>query len=463
MKKSYILFVLAIAWCGIMYAQSGIINTIAGNGVPGYGGDNGAATAAQIDTANNVAVDDSMNIYIADSYNNRIRKVYAATGKIVTICGTGAAGYTDSGQAIYAGIWYPMGIKVDTAHNVYFGDANNDVVRKITGATNIITTIAGNGNTGYTGDDSLAINATFSWIAGIALDDTGNVYIADQVNNVIRKIRVSTGIITTVAGNGYNYGTGKGGYSGDGGPATAAELNNPTGVAIDGLGNMYIADYQNNVVRKVSSNGIMSTYCGNGSAGYNGDDLPKDVIALDSLTGICTDNANNVYIADANNSRVCMVNAMDSICYLVAGDDTNAFTYYGDGGLGIFAGLNYPSDVAVDPKGNVYIADVDNFRIRYVTSYALALKPIVHPGQVTLFPNPASNEITLMFPVQSAISGNTALSIMDMTGREILKSSTMVKPGTQFSINVSSFSSGIYFVRLQGRNQAPQTCKFVKE
>jgi len=226
----------------------GTITTVAGNGTGGYSGDSGAATSAKLWAPYGVAVDGAGNLYIADSNNSRIREVTVATGIITTVAGTGSGGYTgDSGAATSAKLYYPNGVSVDGAGNLYIADFGNNRIRKVTAATGIITTVAGTGTGGYSGDNGLATSAVLNSPYVVSLDGAGNLYIADRNNNLIRKVAAATGIITTVVGNG------TGGYSGDNGAATSAELNHPDFVAVDGAGNLYIADQSNQRIRKVTS------------------------------------------------------------------------------------------------------------------------------------------------------------------------------------------------------------------
>ena len=256
---------LCIASTQELNAQSctPIINTIAGNGTEGYIGDGGAAIAAELYYPYGVAVDGNGNVYIADEYNNRIRKVSAA-GIITTVAGNGTAGYSGDGDtATLAELNHPVGVAVDGSGNVYVVDGQNQCIRKVS-VTGIITTIAGNGTSGYSGDGGPATAAELWYPIAVAVDVSDNVYIADYGSNRIRKVSAA-GIITTIAGNG------TAGYSGDGGAATSAELYNPVGVAVDGSGNVYESEVNNNRIRKVSAAGIITTIAGNGTAGFGGD------------------------------------------------------------------------------------------------------------------------------------------------------------------------------------------------
>ena len=232
---------------------AGIITTVVGNGISGYTGDGGQATAAEIsDNLWSINIDKTGNLYIADLGENVIRKV-DTFGIISTIAGNNIMGYAgDGGPATAAKLSHPSSVAVDSAGNIFISDYNNNVIRKVTALTSIISTIAGNDTAGYSGDGAAATSAKINSPGAIAVDNMGNIFFADGLNNVIRKINTA-GIITTVVGNGFGSGTGSGGYSGDGGLATAAELFAPSGIVFDAVGNMYISDENNNVIRKVSS------------------------------------------------------------------------------------------------------------------------------------------------------------------------------------------------------------------
>lgn len=336
----------------------GVISTLAGNGGWGYSGDGAPATGATFESPQGIAVDGAGNFYITDSNTNVIRKVSAATGIITTVAGNGTGGYSgDGGSATAAELWGPSSVAVDAAGNLYIADSYNCVIRKVAAATGIITTIAGTGAIGYTGDGGPATSATFGYDLNVALDGGGNVYVADKFNMVVRKISVATGIITTVAGNGTM------GYTGDGGPATGAELNWPYSVAIDPVGNIYVADLDNNVIRKVTaSTGIISTVAGNGTSGYTGDGGSALSAELSAPHGVALDAAGNLYIADTNNNVVREISA--GTITTVAGNGTQGFS--GDGGPAVDAEMDTPWSVGADASGNLYILDQINRRVRIV-------------------------------------------------------------------------------------------------
>jgi PKD repeat protein len=271
---------------------SDTITNIAGNGVPGAAGDGGQATSARLDGPNGVAVDVQGAVYVADRNNNKVRRV--SGGTITTFAGTGAAGSAgDGGQATSAQLQSPRAVAVDGQGNVYIADANNHKIRRVSGGT--ITTFAGTGAAGSSGDGGQATSAQLSSPHGVAVDGQGNVFIADFGNNKVR--RVSGGVITTFAG------TGVVGAAGDGGTATAAQLWAPSSVAVDTAGNVYIADLGNQKIRKVSG-GTITTVAGTVAAGYAGDGGPAISAQLKDPLGVAVDGEGSVYIADADNQRV---------------------------------------------------------------------------------------------------------------------------------------------------------------
>ncbi len=355
-------------------SAASFIYTLAGNGFAGYAGDGGPATLANLNGPGSSVVDSAGNLYIADGGNNVIRKVAAGTGVITTIAGTGASGYSgDYGAATSARLSTPTGLSFDGAGNLYFSDAINNAVRMIAVTTGVITTVAGNGTPGYGGDGSAAVLAQLNYPGATAVDSAGNLYIADSSNSRIREVAAKTGIITTFAGNGQY------GYAGDGGPASAAELEFPRGVVVDASGSVYFADTNNHVIRKVTAGtGVISTVAGvqaaNGGAGsYSGDGGPASSAGLNRPGAVTLDSAGNLYIADSNNNAIRKVTASSGIIQTIAG---NGYAYpcngfAGDGGAAAGATLCSPSGISIDSAGNLYIADNGFSRIRIVTTAAL--------------------------------------------------------------------------------------------
>ena len=339
----------------------GLITTIAGNGNSGDGGDGGAAINATLDHPSSVAVDPLGNLFITDEYNNCVRKV-TANGLISTVAGNRFYNYSgmDGAVTVSAGLNYPFGVTADNFGNVFIADSDNNCVREVT-TNGLMTTVAGSGIFGYSGDGGAAPYASLNYPLGVAVDQTGNLYIADGGNNCIRKV-TANGLITTVAGNGTP------GYSGDGAAATNATLGFPYGVTVDAMGNLFIADSDNNVVREVSLNGIITTAAGDGLAGYSGDGAAATNACLSNPASVAVDAAGDLFIADSGNNVVREVTA-DGLITTVAGDGSAG--YSGDGAAATNACLSNPASVAVDATGDLFIADSGNNVIREVTAAGL--------------------------------------------------------------------------------------------
>jgi sugar lactone lactonase YvrE len=358
---------------------SGMITTICGNDSTGFFGDGGPATAGQLDSARQVAFDRSGNIYICDMGNNRIRKINTA-GILSTFAGNGAAAYGgDGGPATAAQINQPNGIYFDATGNAYISENRSARIRMIN-TSGIISTFAGNGTPGYNGDGGPATAAMIN-LPNRILVIGSDVYFSEEGNNCIRKVDAS-GIISTFAGDG----SGVAGYSGDGGPATDAELSDPDAIAADAYGNFYIADTYNEIIRVINPAGIINTYTGNGNSGYNGD---------------C--------IADTA------------------------------------AELSSPYGMAVDTSGIVYIADEGNNRIRKITTIGCvsAVTNVSNPGEIfNAFPNPATIELTIKSTIQIS-----QVIILDQLGKNIFKYDYNSE---EANIDISGFAPGLYFLKVNG-------------
>jgi uncharacterized protein (TIGR03437 family) len=337
----------------------GNVNTIVGNGLVSYSGDGGPATKAQLSAPGGVAVDAAGNIYIADTNNNVVRQV-ATNGNIANFAGNASPGSNGDGSVATGGqLNGPESLAVDGSGNVFIADTLNNKIRKV-GANGVISTFGS--------------SATFSAPYGLATDASGNVYVAEFGGNRVRKISADGSIVTTIAGNGTS------GYSGDGGDSAAAMLSGPKGVAVDSVGNIYIADSANNRVRKVSSNGSgglrIDTIAGNGRGGFDTDGVPATSTSVGNPVAVALDAVGNIYIADGS-LRVREV-FLSGIITTIAGSASRGYT--GDGGLASQASLNTPSALAVSSSGNVYFADTNNNAVRMLapTGSGIAATAVVN-------------------------------------------------------------------------------------
>ena len=345
-------------------SPNGVINTLAGTGFPGYSGDGGPANQAEMFLPTDVAADRSGNVYVADLGSSRIREV--SNGIINTIAGSDSGTTPTPGQAaISIRFNGPTGVAVDTAGNVYFAEGTIGSGSELTTgdfrvwqvSQQIANAAAGNGLESYAGDGGLASFALMNMPTAEAIDSAGNLYFADTGNHRVRQIS-RAGNIVTVAG------TGSPGFSGDGGPATSAQLDEPMGVAVDGTGNLYIADSANNRIRVVNPAGMIYTMAGNGNAAFEGDEGPAVQASLHAPEGLAVDSTGTVYVADTLSLRVRYITT-DGVIHTLAGSGVAG--YSGDGGQGAAANVDQPTSVAVDQAGNVYFTDAGNGLVRKVT------------------------------------------------------------------------------------------------
>lgn len=405
------------------YSQN--IITYAGNGTYGFNGDNILATSASIANATGIATDSAGNLYIADDDNHRIRKVNKS-GIITTIAGTGIGGYSgDGGPAILAQLNEPRAVAVDKHGNVYISDLANCRIRKIN-TSGIITTLAGNGSVGFSGDGGSAILASFNRPVGITVDLIGNVYVADWNNNRIRKINTS-GVINTFAGNG------SASYSGDGGMAINASLHYPHDVCVDASGNIYIADANNNRIRKVNASGVISTFAGGGSFFVNG--ALATTVGMDYPITITSDAAGNVYFVIENFNRICKVD-LSGIISVVAGPwFPNG--YAGDGGPAISAVFYYPRGISIDGFGNLFISDTQNSRVRVICA------PPSIPSQINGDNIICSGTSTHIYSVTPTLGAATYSWVLPggWSGSSVTNTINVTSNGTNGTISVTAINS----------------------
>ncbi len=390
-----------------------IISTIAGVGATSYLGNDGLGANFTLDAPYGVAVDGSDNLFIADSGNNRVLKIDSG-GNITTIAGNGTSGYSgDGGAADNAALADPYSVAVDSSGNLFIADLGNNRIRKVDASGNI-STVAGNGAAAYSGDGGAATNASLDHPFGVTADGSGNVFISDIFNNCIRKVDAS-GVITTIAG------TGPPGYSGDGGPANKASLDEPYGLAVDAAGNLFIADLGNASIRKVDADGFITTAVGNGSLGQ-----PYDV-AIDS--------SGNLFIGDLTNNCIRKADVNGNVT-TVAGNGTAG--YSGDGGPATSASLNAPHGVAINASGSLFIADTLNNRVREV---ALAGLPTFTLANVTT--NNAGNYTVMISNAWGSVtSGVATLTVETPAAITAQPQSLTVTNGSlaSFSVSISGAS-----------------------
>ncbi len=432
MKKILLPGLFVLGFVANTNAQT--IYTIGGTGVAGFSGDTSAATAAEIYGPAGVAVDGAGNSYVADFYNQRIRKISSA-GTITTIAGNGTAGFGgDNGPAIGAELHDPMGVAADISGNVYIADRTNNRIRKVDASGNI-TTIAGTGAIGYSGDNGPATAARIYGPTGVAVDIAGNVYFADRVNNAVRKIDLN-GTITTIAG------TGTQGFNTDDWPsALLAELNNPTGVAVDNIGNVYIADQGNNRIRKVDTFHKISTVMGTGFAGHSADGSIATNCAISAPSGVAVDRWGNIYESDEANYTIRKADMNSNAVVTIAGKQgTRGFN--GDTGLAANALIGDCKGLAVDNNGNIYFSDWLNNRVNYITSTVTAVKQVDNGLlKMSIYPNPNNGIFTVNFT--SSNNEGLYITITNVAGEKVKEITTVTNKPCAMDLGAAR---GIYFV-----------------
>ena len=418
-----------------------IISTIAGNGIYGDTSIALPATYAKIGSPRGIIVDDTGNVYFTDTYHNVIKKINAF-GILSTFAGTGDTGVSgDGGPAIAATLHGPLAIAKDTHGNIYFVNRGSSI-RKIS-TSGIITTIAGSPYiTGDFGDGGPATAALFHTIYGIAIDRSDNIFISDIYNNDIRKI--SGGAVYRFAGTPL-----AGGYSGDGGPATAALLDWPDALTVDTAENVYFSVGQLSLyVRMVNSFGIISTIAGANVSGNSGDGGPATAARFHGIYGIAVDGKGNVFLGDAENNAIRVINT-NGIIFSYAGNGVAG--YSGDGGPAYLAELSNPGAIALDASTSLYICDVDNYRIRKVTA-STAVPELNQNHPISITPNPATDIVHINSPCKVTIKLYNPLGTL------------VAQVANTDQISVTTLPPGIYFIRLfSSSNEQVYQGKILKE
>jgi type IX secretion system substrate protein len=457
MKKYFFISLLILSFFSV---NGQTIITIAGNGTPGYSGDGGPATVAQLKYVGGLAIDTSGNVFIGDQ-NHVIRRV-DPSGFITTFAGNDTFGFSgDSGPATAAKMAEANAIATDKKGNVYFCDLGNSRVRKVD-RFGIITTFAGNGSGVISGNGGAATAAGLGAVGGVCVDDTGNVYI--HVQSEIRKVDLG-GIITSFAG------TGVPGFSGDGGMADTAKLSGSNQIEFDTSGNLYLCDNQR--IRKINRAGIIMTVAGNGLQGFSGDGFPATAAEFNTPTGLFPDKCGNIYIADFYNNRIRMVNDIGIITTVVG----NGYGGVGGGSIGSWTGggtgdrgpataaeLYGPWKVYLDKQGSIYFTDEYNHEVRYVhmdsciTVKAGALaspRPSPPVERVTLWPNPVTDELNI-----GGVTQSVSYNLYNITGSGVLKGT--LQKGSN-SLYVGYLAPGIYVLEMVGEDGDRKRVRVVKE
>ena len=341
-----------------MALEVGIIQTIVGTGEGGYSGDGGPASLAMIGEAYGVAFDAEDNLFISDGRTHTVRRIDKSTSVITTVAGTGAEGYTgDGGPAVKATLNNLYSLHIDVNGDIYIVDRMNAAIRKVDAASGVITTVAGTGVLGYSGDGGPGVEAQMREPNDCFLDGNGGLLIADIQDQRIRRLDLATGIINTFAGDGEKR------RSGNGGVATEASVMGPRAVCVDSRGNTYICEREGNGVRRVDADGIMTTFAGTGERGYSGDGGPAIEATWGAPKAIRCDNQDNVIVVDTENNAVRRIDAITGIVTTIAGGRQGGA---GDEGYAIDASLNRPHGCGIDGKGNLFIADGINHTVRMV-------------------------------------------------------------------------------------------------
>jgi len=444
-----------LIFCSPYKAQ--VINTIAGTGVSGYSGDGGAAIAATFCDPRGMAFDSAGNLYVADFCDQVIRKIDHSSGIISTVVGNGfgAGGSTggfsgDGGPATSAEMRGPIAIVFGKSGDLYIADYQNARVRKVSASTGIITTIAGDGTLANSGDGGLAIHAAVGNPIALAVDRYENLYVCDQANSRVRKIDRLTGLISTIAGSGT-----KAGYSGDGGLATAAEMYFPAGITLDSSGNIYISDTRNNCVRKVDAvTGIINTIAGRFQWGYTGDGGPATSADLYYPTDLSIDKNGNLFIVDVQNNRIRRV-IFNGIINTIAGDGSG--TASGDGGPPLSAGM-FPANLIIDASYSMYISDNWNYRIRKMDLPDGIDEINKGTQELKIYPNPSNGELFVSIKGM----GYNDCNIYNAQGKIIksIKVNPSISE-QQLAIQINE-GAGIYLISLLSENSVTQKKIIIK-
>lgn len=418
MKKNYLFFIVLLF---VYFVQGQTISTIAGNGSSGFSGDGGAAIDARLNLPFNITFDASDNVYIADTYNNSIRKIDSETGIISTIFGT-------ADKKEVSELKTPTGLTFDNFNNLYIADLANLRIREYNVKSGKSLTLAGEKNERDVPNIKTSLVGPFN----LVFDHKGNLYVSTNGDSKVSKINFYTGEVTTIAG------TGESGFSGDGGPAKDAKLSNPTGLALDNNDNLYISDSGNERIRKVDLNtGIISTVAGTGETGFSNEGNYALKTNLSNPLGLAVDKKGDLYIVDRGNNRVIKVNMETKIVSTIAGTGETGFS--GDGGNAKDARLSNPTGLAFNNDGDLFIVDRGNNRIRKISGLSHYDESVVLENKILIYPNPSTDKVTVDLKEPSKLK---EVSLFDLKGKNI-----QIQISDN-SINVSKLPRGMYVLRV---------------
>jgi sugar lactone lactonase YvrE len=421
--------ILPFLFLMIQNLNSQTVTTIAGSGVAGFA--NGIGTAAQFNNPSRLAIANDGTIFVADALNNRIRKITTA-GVVTTYAGTGFTG-TINGMASAATFYRPSGVTVATDGTVYVADQGNNIIRKIT-AAGVTTTLAGSGFAAH--NDGIGVAADFDAPSSLAVNADGTVFVADADNNCIRKITAAA-VVTTFAGSGLG-----GSANGTG---TAAQFSDPFGLALATDGTIYVADALNNRIRKITAAGVVTNFAGSGALGGGSSDGIATVAQFNFPTGVAVASDGSVYVADSGNHKIRKITAA-GVVSTIGGSGVAGFA----DGVGTAAQFNFPSGVAVATDGTVYVTDSNNHRIRKITN-TLETDNFQMENKISVYPNPATNTINIQF---SEVINK--IIIFDFTGKKVIEQTS------EQTIDVSSLAKGIYILQATSGDKN-YNAKFIKE
>jgi serine/threonine-protein kinase len=428
---------LILCLCIVSFAGAQVVTTLAGSTTKGSA--NGTGAAASFDLPSGVCADASGHLFVADQWNHQIRMIVISSGVVTTLAGSSTSGHAD-GTGAAASFNYPTGVCTDGT-NVYVADNQNNEVRQIVISSGVVTTLAGTTTSGSA--DGTGAAASFNSPCGVCADGLGNLYVADRLNNEIRKIVISSGVVTTLAGS-----TTSGSTNGTG---AAASFHGPTGLTVDGAGNLFVADQSNNEIRKiVISTAVVTTFAGTTTSGST--DAIGALASFNIPSGICSDGT-NLYVSDYVNNEIRKIVIATAAVTTYAGTTTSGHA----DGTGAAASFDNPYGIGIDLSGNVYVGDQTNQEVRMIASIT-GVNNISNLLSTSVYPNPARQKLYVKF--SQTLQDAAIIKILDITGKEVMTFEHA--QGESVQIDISSLVQGIYFVQTITNNNTVVE-KFIKQ